>query len=158
MRSFNLSPSSSRGDAPPPGQAVGRNEPVSSALLATRILIVEDEVMIAWMVESLLEEAGFTDIEIASTRDRACASAALSAPGLLIADINLGGGPDGVDTAAQIKGSGSLPVLFVTAYADDATRSRVSRVVPGAAVVRKPIQAETLCKAVLQALRAHRAQ
>lgn len=140
------------GDRPPPGADAMQGNAARAELLATRILIVEDEVMIAWMIESVLEEAGFADVEIASTHDLACASAARAMPGLLITDINLGGGPDGIDTAAAIQRSGALPVLFVTAYADADTRARIDRDVPGATVLRKPIQAPSLRAAVMHAL------
>ena len=129
---------------------------VDAALLATPILIVEDEVMIAWMVESLLEEAGFTAIDIASTATQATASADRRMPGLIITDINLGSGPDGVTTAAEIARLGTPAVLFVTAYVDDATRARVEAEVPGAPVLRKPVQADKLYAAVIGALAGRR--
>lgn len=148
----------SSGKRPPrddPGSAQGGAE--ERKLFATRILIVEDEVMIAWMVESVLEDAGFTDIAIAANHDRACALATEAMPGLIVSDINLGDGPDGIATAAAIRRAGAMPVLFVTAYSDEATRSRIVEQVPGAVLLRKPVQAQALCQAVMDALRTRKA-
>src|SRR5690349_3382189 len=88
--------------------------------LAAAILIVEDSAMIAWTVESFLGQMGFTDIVMASTGEEAVALARNAPPGLIVSDINLGAGADGIDTAIAITRDGDTPVLFVSAYADDA--------------------------------------
>ena len=120
---------------------------------ATPILIIEDETMIAWMIESVLEEAGFNDIVMASSAGEALDQASRAVPGLIVSDINLGGGPDGVVTAAAIVQANFVPVIFVTAYANAETRLRVEAEVPGAILLRKPVQSASLIAAVLEALR-----
>src|SRR5579872_639826 len=70
--------------------------------LATAILIVEDSAMIAWTVESFLGQMGFTDIAMASTGEEAVTLARKAPPGLIVSDINLGAGADGIDTAITI--------------------------------------------------------
>lgn len=141
-------------DGPPIYARSGGGDVVDSGLYATRILIVEDEVMIAWMLESILEDLGFANIEMAATGAQARAAAARARPGLILSDINLGAGPDGIDTAIEIARSGPVPVIFVTAYADEATRARINREMPSASLLRKPLQTELVGQTVLAALEA----
>lgn len=141
-------------DGGPPIDPRSGGDAVDRGLHATRILIVEDEVMIAWMLESILEDLGFADIEMAATGAQARAAAARGRPGLILSDVNLGGGPDGIDTAIEIARSDAVPVIFVTAYADQAIRARIDRELPGARLLRKPLQTELVGQAVLAALEA----
>lgn len=132
-----------RGEAPPPA---------APCVAATRVLVVEDEGMIAWMIEGVLQDMGFSDIALVSTGAQALAAADAAAPGLLVSDVNLGGGPDGIETACKIALSHPVPVVFVTAYADDATRDRIARLVPGARLLRKPVQSAVLQAVILTLL------
>jgi CheY-like chemotaxis protein len=116
--------------------------------LATAILIVEDSAMIAWTVESFLGQMGFTDIVMASTGEEAVALARTAPPGLIVSDINLGAGADGIDTAIAITRDGDTPVLFVSAYADDAVRERIASHLPRAGLLCKPIQRDSFQAAV----------
>lgn len=135
-----------------PAMGTVASEPVDARLLGTPILVIEDEAVIAWTLESHLEDMGFTDIAIAADARAATASAAVRAPGLIVSDINLGGGPDGVVATAGIHAGGFVPTLFVTGYANADARARIEREVPGAAVLRKPIQPDELQRAINAAL------
>ncbi len=145
-------------DGPPPrdpGESPRR--PAAHALFATPILIVEDESMIAWMIENVLCDAGFTSVDMAATGEEAEAAAAASRPGLLISDVNLGAGKDGIAAATAIRSASAgaaaaLPVIFVTAYADPAMRDRVAAALPGAQLLRKPVDQAALLRAVMRAL------
>ena len=121
---------------------------VDDIALASRILIVEDELMIAWMIQSLLEDMGFTDVEIAGSSEAALGAATRACPALVISDINLGGGPDGIETARRIDGATQPPVLFVSAYAGSDERLRMAEHLPAATVLRKPIEPDALARAV----------
>jgi CheY-like chemotaxis protein len=116
--------------------------------LATAILIVEDSAMIAWTVESFLGQMGFTEIVMASTGEEAVALARTAPPGLIVSDINLGAGADGIDTAIAITLESHTPVLFVSAYADDAVRQRIASHLPLAGLLCKPIQRDSFQAAV----------
>ncbi len=142
-------------DDPPggPGDVSDSKGEASPIHLATRILIIEDEVMIAWMVESLLLDMGFSDILIASDADQAASVAASSPPGLIVSDINLGRGPDGIEAAISINRAGQAPVIFVTAYADAAARQRITAAFPQAQLLRKPVERQALVASVQRALR-----
>ena len=140
------------GGAPSRGAHGGGAAPIDARLLGVPVLVVEDEAVIAWTLESHLEDLGFTDIEIVADARGALASAARRAPGLIVSDINLGPGDDGVTAAAAIHAGGFVPTLFVSGYASAEMRARIERDVAGATVLRKPIEVEPLRRAVVEAL------
>jgi CheY-like chemotaxis protein/DNA-directed RNA polymerase specialized sigma24 family protein len=84
--------------------------------LASRILIIEDEPIIALDLERLVAELGHEVVGTAATSDEAVALAGSTAPGLVLADINLGEGGSGLDAVGKILSSFDIPVIFVTAY------------------------------------------
>lgn len=132
-----------------PGSAEDRvGEDISSA----QVLIIEDEVVIAWMIEGLLEDMGFTSIAIAADGAEALRLVEARPPALIISDINLGGGPDGVQTVAEIRSRLVSPVIFVSGYASADARARIERLIDGARVLRKPIEQRHLRRAVVASL------
>ena len=139
--------------SPPTGGDASSAGTLSDTLLLTPILIIEDEAMIAWMLESLFEDMGFSAITLVGSGEDALAAVAMQSPGLVISDINLGSGLDGVAVAAAIRASCPAPILFVTGYASSDARERIARDVPGARVLRKPIQPDELRQVVVAALR-----
>lgn len=120
--------------------------------LDTPLLVVEDEAMIAWMVETMLEEMGFGAIAIAPTGDEAIRLAGATPPGLIISDINLGPGLDGIAAAAAIRAVQAGPVIFITGYASAEAHARIRAELPGAAVLRKPVSEMELRAAITRAL------
>lgn len=134
------------------------HHPVWRMRLDTRILIIEDEAIIAWMIESIFEEMGFTEILLTSSGADALAAALRSQPGLVVSDVNLGAGLDGIDTAVRICGADDIPVLFVSAYADDRTRARIARDLPSAPLLRKPLRADALRETVAALLQKRRSR
>ena len=146
---FTGSPS----EAPPPPLGEKQDPAAATGLFATPILVVEDESMIAWMIENVLLDAGFTTVEMASTGEDAEQLAARGRPGLIISDVNLGRGKDGIAAASAIRAaSGAVPLIFVTAYADDMMRERLAAELPGAQMLRKPVEETALIRAVMRAL------
>lgn len=140
------------GDRPPLAAPTNLSSGGKAKWLGTRVLIVEDEMMIAWMIESLLSDLGFTDIMVAADGEEACRLASQTAPGLVVSDINLGAGINGVEAAVAICRDGNVPVLFVTAYADSSARTRIAEHFPGAELLRKPVDRTALIAAVARAL------
>lgn len=139
----------------PPPQFPGAYRPEGSrpeAPFDTPILVVEDEAMIAWMIENVLEDAGFTNVVIAANGAAARGEAQLKAPGLIVSDVNLGAGEDGIATARAICEAGPVPVIFVTGYADVRMRQRLERELPSAQLLRKPVDSAALVRAVMRAL------
>jgi len=84
--------------------------------LTSRILIIEDEMIIALDLENLVSELGHTVVGIATTREEAVKLAKETGPDLVLADIQLADGSSGVDAASDILGTLNIPVIFITAF------------------------------------------
>ncbi|KPL52587.1 Phyllosphere-induced regulator PhyR [Prosthecomicrobium hirschii] len=84
--------------------------------VATDILIIEDEPIIAMDLEALTTELGHTVIDIARTQREALDIVARRRPGLVLADIQLADGSSGLDAVNAILETFEVPVIFVTAY------------------------------------------
>jgi DNA-binding NtrC family response regulator len=107
-------------------------EPSKSA----RILVVEDEAVVALDVEDRLSRLGHTVVGTADTCASALALAADVRPDLVLMDIALRDGPDGIATAEQLRAELGVPVVFVTAFADTETLERAKRVSPHGYIVK----------------------
>ena len=141
------------GWSPPP--AVGRGP--SSALARVPVLVIEDEAMIAWMLESLLEDMGFEAITLASNAMEAVAAVERLTPELVISDINLGPGADGIEAVGVILDTCSPAVVFVSAYIDENARRRIIEQVAGARILSKPLSGDALSAVIRDALGLNRA-
>jgi DNA-directed RNA polymerase specialized sigma24 family protein len=84
--------------------------------IATDVLIIEDDLMIANDLKSLMMELGHRVIGIARTHDEALRLAKSMRPGLILADIELADGSSGIDAVNEIHLRCWAPVLFITAY------------------------------------------
>ena len=138
----------------PPGRppAPVADQAPSPALARVPVLIIEDEAMIAWMLESLLEDMGFELITLTSNAAEATAAAERQAPELVISDINLGPGADGVEAVGAICRTCRPAVIFVSAYIDEDARARISERIAGARILLKPLSGAGLSAAVKDAL------
>ncbi|MEJ1968082.1 MAG: response regulator [Rhizomicrobium sp.] len=120
--------------------------------LASRVLIIEDEPIIALDLENLVTELGHKVVATAATRDEAVAKALAERPGLVLADINLGEGGSGIDAVAEILNSFDIPVIFITAYPEKLLTGE--RPEP-TYLIAKPFLPETVQATVGQALFFH---
>lgn len=91
---------------------------------ATKILIVEDEIIIARRLASGLEKLGYEIVEVVTSGESAIESATQNQPDLVLMDIKLEGEIDGIEAAAEIKQLRDIPVVYLTSYADDKTLQR----------------------------------
>jgi DNA-binding response OmpR family regulator len=92
----------------------------------SRILIVEDEALVAADLEEILIDLGYEVCGIADNHDEAVSIAQSLRPNLILMDIHLAGQKDGVAAATAIRLSVGSPVVFLTAHADDDTLARIS--------------------------------
>ena len=120
--------------------------------LASRVLIIEDEPIIAMDLENLVTELGHKVVATAATRDEAVAKAKSERPGLVLADINLGEGGSGIDAVNEILASFDIPVIFITAYPEKLLTGE--RPEP-TYLIAKPFLPETVQATVGQALFFH---
>ena len=120
--------------------------------LVSRILIIEDEPIIALDLENLVTELGHEVVGTAATREQAVREALTKKPGLILADINLGEGGSGLDAVNEILNSFDVPVIFVTAYPEKLLTGE--RPEP-TYLIAKPFLPETVQATVGQALFFH---
>ncbi|OYU71125.1 MAG: response regulator [Alphaproteobacteria bacterium PA2] len=122
------------------------------AALKTRVLIIEDEPIIALDIEGLVRELGHDVIAVARTRSEATAAAAEEAPGLILADIQLADDSSGIDAVKDILGHESIPVIFITAFPERLLSG--DRPEP-TYLITKPFKPETVKAVIGQALFFH---
>jgi DNA-binding NarL/FixJ family response regulator len=90
-----------------------------------KILIVEDEAIVALELEYRLKAMGYFVCGKAPSGDKAISLVKETNPNLVLMDINLRGRMNGIETADIIKTNYSIPSLFVTAYSDENTISQI---------------------------------
>ncbi len=120
-----------------------------------RIMVVEDEQITAADLEASLEDLGYTVTAIASSGKQAIRSAETTLPDLVLMDIRIKGEMDGVDAARQIRQRLDIPVIYLTAHADDETLERAKSAEPLGYIV-KPFQESELRAAIQMALHKHK--
>ena len=122
------------------------------AELATEVLIIEDEPVIAADIQALVEELGHTVSGLATTRSEARAAAAHRPPGLVLADIQLADGSSGIDAVRDILSDIKVPVIFITAFPE---RLLTGERPEPAFLITKPFDPATVKAAIGQALFFH---
>jgi len=125
------------------------------AELATDVLIIEDEPVIAADIEALARELGHNVVDIAATRSEAVEAVAKHKPGLILADIQLADGSSGIDAVKEILGKFNVPVIFITAFPE---RLLTGERPEPTFLITKPFQPETVKAAIGQALFFHPAR
>ncbi len=124
---------------------------------ATRILVVEDEGLVAQDLKCTLEDLGYVVPAIAATGEAAISKAAEAGPDLVLMDIVLKGGMDGVTATEQISAAYDIPVVYVTAHASEETLQRAKISEPFGYVL-KPFEERELHSVIEMALQKHRMQ
>jgi DNA-binding NarL/FixJ family response regulator len=112
-----------------------------------RILIVEDEYLVALQFENALTEAGYEVVDIASTAAEALQLVPDHRPDLVLMDVRLAGPDDGVHAATEIFDRFGTRSIFVSAFTDPATQARAIPARP-LAWLAKPVRDEKLVAAV----------
>ena len=116
-----------------------------------RILIVEDEAIVAMDIRAQLSSMGYETVGTASTGENAVALARTLRPDLVLMDINLAGAMDGVAAAQVIRTDLVLPVVFLTAFSSDAVLARAKLTDPSGFIL-KPFSEPELRTAIEMAL------
>jgi CheY-like chemotaxis protein len=117
--------------------------------MATDVVIIEDEPLIALDLEQLVTDLGHRVVRIARTADQAVDAVMKLRPGLVLADIHLADGSSGLDAVNEILRTLSLPVIFVTAFPQrllTGTRPEPTF------LITKPFQPENVKAVISQAL------
>ncbi len=116
-----------------------------------KILIVEDEGIVSLHIKKTLEDLGYVVSGIAGSGEEAIIKAMENRPDLVLMDIVLQGIVDGIDAAEKIRDLFNIPVIYLTAYADDSTLERAKMTTPFGYIV-KPFKERDLYIAIEFAL------
>lgn len=126
-------------------------------MATVKILITEDEILIAREIEMILQALGYVVTGIAGDGRTAMEQVATTQPDLVLMDIVIPGDLDGIETADQIRTHFQIPVIFLTAYADAKTLKRAKLTEPFGYLL-KPFQSRELDTAIQIALTRHQAE
>ncbi len=119
---------------------------------SARILIVEDELILATTLKEILESLGYTVTGIAASFEATLDQVAQDRPDLALIDVRLPGLRDGIDAATILSETFQIPVLYLTGQADRDTLKRVYQSRPSV-YLRKPVSREELAVAIALVLR-----
>ena len=120
-----------------------------AAEIATDVLIIEDEALIAMDLEHLVEELGHRVIGVARTHSKAVSIAKAHRPGLILADIHLADNSSGLDAVNELLRTFEVPVIFITAYPE---RFLTGERPEPAFLIAKPFQPSAVSAVISQAL------
>ncbi|QKV19028.1 response regulator [Oricola thermophila] len=120
-----------------------------AAQVATRVLIIEDEPLIAMDIQAMVEDLGHTVTGIARTHDEAVGMFGEERPGIVLADIQLADGSSGLDAVNEMLRQISVPVIFITAFPEKLLSGE--RPEP-AFLVTKPFEPSAVSALISQAL------
>jgi signal transduction histidine kinase len=122
-----------------------------------KILVVEDEAIIAEDIAYHLEKMGYAVVDIVATGEDAIEVATTTQPDLVLMDIMLQGEMDGIEAAQQIRTGLSIPVVYLTANADENTLQRAKITGPFGYII-KPFKEKELRATIEIALSRHQAE
>ena len=120
-----------------------------------RILVVEDERIVGKDIERRLKDLGYRVAGVVSTGEKTIERVGGSAPDLILMDIRLKGSMDGIETAEVMRREFDVPVVYLTAYADEATLER-AKVTEPFGYILKPFNERDLHSTIEMALYKHK--
>ena len=116
-----------------------------------KILIVEDESIVAFDLKRMLLNLNYDVLDIVSSGEKAIKQAAADKPDLIIMDVMLNGPITGVEAAARIKGIMNVPIIYLTAYADTETL-KSAKVTEPYGYILKPFEEKVLLSTIEMAI------
>lgn len=120
-----------------------------------RILIVEDEHIVAMGIKRMLKSLGYTVTGVASSGEDAISKAESTFPDIVLMDIMLKGDMDGVEATREIKERFDIPVVYLTAYSDNNILERAKITEPFGYII-KPFDEKDLYSSIEVALHRQR--
>jgi PAS domain S-box-containing protein len=116
--------------------------------MKAKLLIVEDEPVVALDLQQEVEQLGCEVVGLAESAEEALVAAEICRPELALMDVRIAGSMDGIQTARLLRAAYNVPVIFLTSYSDENTISRAAREMPYG-YLTKPFKTREL-KASLQ--------
>lgn len=134
-----------------PSAAFGAAHSVSRGGQVRTALIVEDEFLTSWHLSDIMSTLGFRVDGVSATGEDAIRLAAEIEPDVILMDVSLKGSLDGIEAAQEILQKRQAVLIFISAYTDDKTVSRMGAI-PGASRISKPVTVTDLQTVLGQAL------
>ena len=104
-----------------------------------KILIAEDEIIVAQCMKIELEDVGYEVLDYVTTGEKAIESALANKPDVILLDVNLSGEIDGIETAEQITKTLNTTIIFMTGYNESSIFERAQKINP-AGYLEKPVE------------------
>ena len=123
-------------------------------MMTPRILVVEDDEIVSEYIQRRLERVGYRVLPVVSSGQQALETTREESPDLVLMDIRLQGDMDGVEAAREIRDRFNIPVVYLTAYSDDATLDR-AKVTEPYGYILKPFRERELHTTIEMALYKH---
>ncbi len=120
-----------------------------------RILVVEDEGIVALHMENSLKKLGYVVLAIVDSGEEAIKKAEVLHPDLILMDVVLNGDMDGIEATREIQSRFDIPVVYVTAFGDDSTLNRAKKTPQLFGFILKPFKERELQISVEIALYRH---
>lgn len=117
----------------------------------TNVLVVEDESIVSKDIQHSLKKLGYNVVGAASTGERAFELASSEKPDIILMDIMLKGEINGIETAHKVKKELQIPVIYLTAYADESTLEKAKVTEPYGYII-KPFKEVDLHTSIEMAL------
>ncbi|HMN06443.1 MAG TPA: response regulator [Flavobacteriales bacterium] len=121
----------------------------------TNVLVVEDESIVSKDIQQSLKKLGYNVVGAAATGESAVALALETKPDIILMDIMLKGEMNGIEAATKIRSEANIPVIFLTAYADESTLSKAKVTQPYGYII-KPFKEIDIHTTIEMALYKHK--
>lgn len=121
----------------------------------TNVLVVEDESIVSKDIQQSLKKLGYNVVGAAATGENAVALALETKPDIILMDIMLKGEMNGIEAATRIRSEANIPVIFLTAYADESTLSKAKVTQPYGYII-KPFKEIDIHTTIEMALYKHK--
>jgi len=115
-----------------------------------RALIVEDQPLIAMGIAADMQALGFDTCDLAANGQDAFLQAMEDPPDIVLMDVNLEGGREGIEAARWLREVCDIPIVFITAHTDPDTVERIHQQVPDAPVIEKTVYRDSLARTVAE--------
>lgn len=122
-----------------------------------KLLVVEDDALTRRFVERAVEEWGHEVVAFSDNADDAVTKAETLQPDVVLMDIELSGGGDGITAARRIQEKRRVPVIYMTSHADDKTLQR-AKITDPFGYLLKPVEGKSLAVAIELSVSRHRAE
>src|SRR6188474_3990787 len=111
-----------------------------------RALIVEDEPLFAMGLATDMQALGFANCDLAANGQDAFLQAMENTPDIVLMDVNLEGGREGIEAARWLREVCDIPIVFITAHTDADTVKTIHQQVPDAPVIAKALYRDRLAR------------